>query len=187
MNAREELTPDLVVRLRAGDAAAAEMLERSYRADLVRFCQSYLQQHEDAEDAASEVIVRVLAARDVPGEFRPWILRIARNHCLNRLRDGGLRTHETLASDVHRIATATGPLTNAARADDKLVLERTLARLSPEERELLRLRYVEDLQREEIALILDLPASVVKSRLYEAVARLRASSNSAAGSRDRDG
>jgi RNA polymerase sigma-70 factor (ECF subfamily) len=174
MNAREELTPDLVVRLRSGDAAAAEMLERTYRSELVRFCTSYLHQREDAEDAASEVIVKVLAARDVPEEFRPWILRIARNHCLNRLRDAGPRAHEALASDVDRIASATGPLTNAARADDRLVLEKTLARLSIAERELLRLRYVDDLSRDEIALILDLPVSVVKSRLFESIARLRA-------------
>ena len=160
--------------LRAGGASVAEWIERACRDDLVRFCQRYLRRREDAEDAASEVILRVLSAHEVPEEFRPWLLRIARNHCLNRLRDAAPRAHETLASDAQVIATATGPLTNAARADDRALVERTLAQLSPAERELLQLRYVEDLQREEIATILDLPVSVVKSRLYEAVARLRA-------------
>jgi RNA polymerase sigma-70 factor (ECF subfamily) len=158
---------------RAGGPAMADWIERECRDDLVRFCQRYLRRREDAEDAASEVILRALCAREVPDAFRPWLLRIARNHCLNRLRDAGPRAHETLVSDVQLIATATGPLTNAARADDRAWIESTLAQLSPAERELLQLRYVEDLQREEIATILDLPVSVVKSRLYEAVARLR--------------
>lgn len=174
MSASADITPSLVLRLRAGDGAAGELLECAWRERLVTFCSSYLRHRQDAEDAASEVIVRVLAARDVPEDFRPWILRIARNHCLNRLRDAAPRAHEPLASDVDRIATATGPLTQAARADDRDFLQRTLARLSPEERELLRLRYVDDLSREEIAAVVDLPVSVVKSRLYEAIATLRA-------------
>jgi RNA polymerase sigma-70 factor (ECF subfamily) len=174
MSTHEDVTPSLVLRLQRGDAQAGETLEQMYREKLVRFCHSYLQQRADAEDAASEVILKVLAAREVPDEFRPWLLRIARNHCLNRLRDAVPRAHESLTSDVDRIASATGPLTNAARADDRLVLERTLALLSPTERELLRLRYVDDLSREEVAVILDLPVSVVKSRLYEAIAKLRA-------------
>jgi RNA polymerase sigma-70 factor (ECF subfamily) len=173
MNPAGDSTTELVSHLRRGNAQAGELLQREWRDQLVRFCFRYVRQREEAEDAASEVILRALSAREVPDDFRPWLLRIARNHCLNRLREAAPRAHETLASDVDVIASATGPLTNAMRTDDRAELERSLARLSPAERELLRLRYVDDLQREAIAKILDLPVSVVKSRLYEAVARLR--------------
>lgn len=160
--------------LRSGSAEARDALERAWREPLVRFCRSYLRRVEDAEDAAAEVLLRVLSARDVPDALKPWILRIARNHCLNALRDAAPRAHEELASDADPTADATGPATSAARVDERLRLERMLARLAPAERELLRLRYADGLAREDIAAVLDLPASVVKSRLYEAIAKLRA-------------
>ncbi len=48
-----------------------------------------------------------------------------------------------------------------------------VARLTEEQREVLRLRYVEELPRAEIALVVDLPESVVKSRLFAGLKRLR--------------
>lgn len=175
MRSHEVAAAPFAMRLQAGDAASADEWNRAWREHLVRFCARYLRRREDAEDAASEVILRVLAARDAPDEVRPWVLRIARNLCLNRLRDAPSRAEESLGTDVDVVAPATGPLTHAARADDCAQLERILALLSPAERELLRLRYVDELRRDEIATILDLPVSVVKSRLYESIERLRAS------------
>lgn len=174
MNTSEDLTPSLVARLRAGDAQAGEVLERAHRERLVRFCAGYLRDRGAAEDAASEVVLKVLRSREVPDDFRAWLFRIARNHCLNRMRDLGVRAEATTASDVDWAASATGVVTQLARADERARLARELERLTPHERELLRLRYAEDLSREELAAVLDLPPAVVKSRLYEALAKLRA-------------
>lgn len=174
MNASEDLTPSLVARLRSGDAHAGELFERLHRDRLVRFCAGYLRDRAAAEDAASEVVLKVLRSREAPDDFRAWLLRIARNYCLNRVRDLGVRAEQATPSDVEWAASATGAITQLARADERARLARELERLTSHERELLRLRYAEDLSREELAAVLDLPPAVVKSRLYEALAKLRA-------------
>ncbi len=176
MSSRADLTPSLLVELRAGGPAAGERFQRLFRERLVGFCQGYLGRRDEAEDAASDVTLKVLASRDLPDDVCVWMFRIARNNCLNRLRDRAPRRHEPLPSELDVAARTTGPVTALARADDRAALARALERLTPHERELLRLRYGEDLSREEIASLLELPGSVVKSRLYEAVAKLRADS-----------
>lgn len=155
---------------RAGDAGAAAEFERRYRAPLARFCSGYLARREDAADAASEVIVKLLASDARPENLRLWLLRAARNHCLNVLRRQGGRP---MPSGADWTARATGPFTAAERADEAAAIARALERLGEDERELLRLRYGEDLSRAEIADLIGIGESVVKSRLFEAVSKLR--------------
>ena len=70
-------------------------------------------------------------------------------------------------------AALTGQLTGLVRDEQRQRLRELLAGLSEEHREVLRLRYVEELSRAEIAGILELPESVVKSRLFEGLKKLR--------------
>jgi RNA polymerase sigma factor (sigma-70 family) len=147
----------------------------AHRPLLVRFARRYV--GDDAEDAVQDACLRILAlgasgAR--PREFAPYAMRAVRNVCLNRLRAAARR------KDVARLPTAldveqeaTGPLTRLARGDDATELTAQLARLSPAQREVLLLRYVDGLDRSAIAEVLELSESVVKSRLFEAVDRLR--------------
>lgn len=167
------VTDDLVERLRSGDPAAGVELERTYRSAMVRFAYGYLGDGAAAEDAAQDVFVKALTAGEVPGAVRPWLYRIARNHCLNLLRSRRVRAEEELPSRAPFADSAAGHLTRLVQAEDQEALRRRIETLSPEHREVLELRYGEDLGREEIALVLDLAPSVVKSRLYEAMKRLR--------------
>ena len=168
-----DLTPSLVLSLRRGDGGAGSMLEQLYRERMVRFCSGYLGDRDDAEDAVQEVFVTVLETESVPERFGPWLYRIARNHCLNVLRNRGRRGDAALPSDFDLAATLSGQLTRAARReeDERLVL--AIAELPPEQCETLRLRYLESLSRDEIAEVLEVPLSTVKSRLFEGMKRLR--------------
>ncbi|MEM6568285.1 MAG: RNA polymerase sigma factor [Planctomycetota bacterium] len=163
----------LVDRLRAGDPDAARELESDYRPALVRYAYGILGDAAAAEDAAQEVLVKALAATAVPESVRPWLYRIARNHCLNLLRYDRVRGEQALPSRSPFTDSRTGHLTRLVRAENEEELRERLERLTPEHREVLELRYGEDLGREEIAVVLDLAPSIVKSRLYEAMKRLR--------------
>jgi len=169
-----DLTPSVLVHLRQGDPQAAEVLERLYRDAMLHFCFGYLQNLEDARDAVQETFYRVLKADVIPDRFRPWLYRIARNHCLNVLRD---RQHNpacgVMPSDSKLPEAATGHLSRLVRSEARHRLRDAVARLSPAHQEVLRLRYGENLSREEIAEVLELPESIVKSRLFEAVRKLR--------------
>ena len=76
------------------------------------------------------------------------------------------------ASQVHELLT--GHLTRLARVEQHSRLAELVGQLPETQREVLRLRYVEDLSRAEIAEVLEIPGSVVKSRLFEGLKRLRA-------------
>lgn len=168
------MTPSLVVRLRDGEPDAAALLDDLYRDALYRFCWGYLGGSEEAEDAVQDICFKVLSAKEVPERFRPWIYRVARNHCLNVLRGRGRRKDGHPLPSASRLHVAlTGQLTKLANDELRLRMADMVDALSDSHREVLRLRYAEDLSRAEIAEILELPESVVKSRLFEGLKRLR--------------
>ncbi len=171
---RSRLTPSLVVGLRAGDSQVGGLLDQLYREPIQRFCYGYLRSEAEAEDATQEVFVKVLRSEVVPDDFRAWLYRIARNHCLNAVRDRG-RRKDALGLPDRSIAGAfmRGPLSRFAAAEDLERLGAVLEAMPENYREVLRLRYAEQLSRKQIAEGLELPESVVKSRLFEGMKMLR--------------
>ena len=164
---------ELLPRMRRGDAAAAAELDRRHRASLVRFAAGYVGV-DDAEDAVQDVFRRVLQSGEVPRDVRVWLYVVTRNHCLNVVRGRGRRRDGArLATDAELAASLTGGLTRILRAEERDALALAMERLPADQREALRLRYTEQLGRAEIARIVDVPESVVKSRLYEGLRKLR--------------
>ncbi len=115
-----DLTPSLVVRLRQGDSTAAEMLRSIHGPAILRFCMGYLANEVEAQDAVQEVFVLTLRSDVVPENFRAWLYRVARNHCLKVLRTrrrkpppGELPPESLLGDDI------TGNLTRMARDELK--------------------------------------------------------------------
>lgn len=169
-----DMTPTLIARLRGGDTQAGGMLDTMYREAMIRFCRGYLDSIEEAEDAVQDVFCKVLATTQVPDNFRAWLYRIARNHCLNMRRNRGRRKdRQVLPDDSDFDATWTGHLTRLVHSEQRSHLVRLVASLPDANREALRLRYAEGLSRRDIAEVLGIPESVVKSRLFEGVKRLR--------------
>ncbi len=174
VGASVDATPSLIARLRAKDPDAATELNRLYREALLRFCWGYLGRVEEAEDAVQDISCKVLLATDIPDVFRPWLYKIARNQCLNLLRHRA-RHHDGLAlpgaSQIYEALT--GQLTQLVRKEARSNLAEMVQALEESQREVLRLRYVEDLSRLEIAEVLEIPESVVKSRIFEGLSKLR--------------
>jgi len=164
----------LVSFLREKNPAAGALLHTLYRESLLRFCRGYLGEREASEDAVQDICVRVLTTSDVPDLFRPWMYRIARNHCLNLLRARVQRKEgHILPAPSQVYDTMTGNLTRLVRDEAGQRLAELFLRLSDEQREAIRLRYVEDLSRGEIAAVLEVSESVVKSRIFEGLKKLR--------------
>ncbi len=170
----DDSTDRLVACLRNRDPEAAALLDSLYRDALVRFCWGYLGQMDEAEDAVQELTYKVLALPDVPDHFRPWLYKTARNQCINLLRERALRlTGHVLPAPSAVPDTLTGHLTRLVKQEMQSRLAELVGQLSEAQREVLRLRYVENLTRAETAEVLELPESVVKSRLFEGLKRLR--------------
>ncbi len=158
----------LVVRAAAGDGQAFDELAERSRPWLYGLCLRLVREGTAAEDLAQEALV--CAFRDLPqlrdpAAFRPWLSRIAVNVCRMHLRKLLGRPAE-----VHRGADCDTP---ARREEAPPHLGQALAQLSPQERRLVGLFYVEGLSHTELAETLALSASAVKSRLHRLRAKLR--------------
>jgi len=166
----------LVAELRAKSTSGATTFNDLYREALVRFCWGYLGRMDEAEDAAQEICFKVLeTGESIPDYFRPWVYKIARNHCLNMRRARARRPDNDPVSRVSQVYGAlTGNLTRLARDEMKSQLIGLVRSLPEEVQEVLRLRYAEDLSRTEIAQVLDVPESLVKTRLFDGLKKLRA-------------
>lgn len=169
-----DLTPSLVASLHAGAVEAGALLDRLYRQAMIRFCWAYLRSVEQAEDATQDIFCKVLRSKEVPDNFRAWLYRVARNHCLNLRRARGRRHDQhLLPSDSQLEAHFTGPSTRLGKQELRSRINHLLNALPASQREVLQLRYVEELSRAEISYVLGIRESVVKSRLFEGLKKLR--------------
>lgn len=177
-----------VRRFQAGDEVAFEELVSRREGDVYRLARRMLGDADDALDATQDVFLR--AYRALPrfrcdATFRTWLLGIAVNVCRSRLTSRAARERRrnvpletTLREDgdlPRALPAAPGPDPERAAQGAELAaaLERALAGLSPEHREILLLREMEGLEYEELASTLDCAVGTVKSRLARARGALR--------------
>ncbi len=166
------------------DAALAELVRR-YQHDIYRFCLHYLKDVESARDMAQETFIRVYTASgrfDVNRKFKPWVLCIARNLCLNELKRKRAAPMETLddyastsrdeSGEVMRYS-GSGP-DEVLMARERLdLLDRALRDLGDEARELVMLRFFERLPAKEIAEIVGGTDGAVRTKLHRVLVALR--------------
>lgn len=128
----------------------------------------------EIEDAAQEALLRVWRSAPTPQELeRPvaWLRRIARNEALRMgAREGRRRDEVTLEDTLDSLPAASG---GGSALPEHLELVDLVAALSPADRKLVWLRYIEDLTQENVARRLGIPEGTVKVRLHRVRNRLR--------------
>ncbi len=164
----------LVERARRGDQLAFGELVQMHQHAVYNLCYRMLGERGESEDAAQETFLRAyshLDRYDAERPFRTWLLSIASNHCIDRLRkrrlvwlsiEEPLPPHPALNSD--EIEPEDAVISNERGA----AIQRMLDELSPEYRAAVVLRYWYDLSYTEIAEVLNTTESAVKSRLFRA-------------------
>ncbi|MCC6192438.1 MAG: sigma-70 family RNA polymerase sigma factor [Anaerolineales bacterium] len=165
---------DWVRRARAGDDAAFSLLLETYQSPIYNLCYRLLGEAGEAEDAAQEAFLRAyaqLASYDPGRPFKTWLFAIANHHCIDRLRkrrltwlsiDDDLPPHPALQEQ------APGPEEALVRREQSEMLQVMLARLPPDDRSVIVMRYWYDFSYEEIAEATRTTVSAVKSRLHRA-------------------
>jgi RNA polymerase sigma factor (sigma-70 family) len=129
-----------------------------------------------AEDLAQETFLRLLRHIDQfqPGRpFKPWLYAIAVNTARDHYKSADSRHTEALAPDFDAPGSET-PVEAALRAEEWQRVARAVRGLPLHQREVVVLRYVDDLPLQAIAEVLNVPTGTVKSRLSLALGRLRA-------------
>lgn len=164
----------LIAQALAGDETAFGDLIRLHQNAVYNLCYRMLGERTEAEDAAQEAFLRAYAhlmRYDGARSFRTWLLSIASNHCIDRLRkrrltwlslDEGLPPHPSLISDAEQ------PEDAVITSERNQTIQMMLAELTPEYRAAVILRYWYDMSYAEIADMLDTTESAIKSRLFRA-------------------
>jgi RNA polymerase sigma-70 factor (ECF subfamily) len=176
------LDPDysLVERCLRGEDAAWEEMVKTHTRRVYSLCYRFTGKDSEAQDLAQEVFLRVFRTlktfRTGEGTFVVWLSRLTRNLLIdnyrrNRLERATDSIEEQLPMIEERSAiTRTDGLLAGREAGE--LLQGALAKLSPELRETVILRDIEELEYKEIAQVLKVPEGTVKSRLNRGRAEL---------------
>ncbi|MEZ4701345.1 MAG: RNA polymerase sigma factor [Rhodothermales bacterium] len=163
----------LIEAFKSGDEFAFVSLYNRYKAAVYAFCVKMLLNREQARDAMQETFLRVYENRErliKTDSFRSWLYTIARNQCLNQLRRNNWQVafepqHEESPSLRPDRET---PIQELEKSEQIELVNRYLATLKPDYREVIVLREYQNLTYEEIAAITRSSLSAVKSRLFKA-------------------
>lgn len=164
----------LILRCQARDTAAfAELVER-YHPRLRYYLRKMLGDVHRADDVLQDVWIDVFRAlprlRD-PAAFAGWLYRIARDRMSRTLRS--LRAGRRVAEGLGAIEVEAPAIEETLSADDADAIHRAMDGLTPEHREALILRFVQELSCEQIAVITNVSSGTVRSRLHYARRAMR--------------
>ena len=167
---------DDAARLRRGDTAGLAGLMERHQNRLFRYLRRFLGDEAMAEDAFQQTWVQVaerIGRYDRSRPFGPWLFAVARNLALDGLR----RRRTSSLDEVDELLAPEGaegdPLAFAVAGQRHARLAEAVGALAPLDREVLSLRFEEELALPQLADTLGVPVPTAKARLYRALARLR--------------
>lgn len=166
----------LISRARGGDREAFGALVEQYRDNVYRLAYRMCGNAYDADEAAQEAFVaawRALPNFRGDAKFSTWLYRLTTNAAIDVMRRE--KRHQTVGDGemVDLADDADSPQERVERTEQQEAVQKALATLSEEYREVLLLRYMEELDYAEIAEVLQLPSGTVKSRINRAKAALK--------------
>ena len=163
----------LILRCQAGDRLAFEELVAGYGPGLRYFLEKMLPESQAAEDLFQDVwldVYRGIARLTDPQAFPAWLYRIARNRVYAELRR---RRPKVWPADEMDLIPNEETREADFTAEDAARVHAVLDQLAPEHREILLLRFIEEMSYEDIARVTDCQVGTVKSRLHYAKRALR--------------
>lgn len=180
MAEREQLDDRaLVARILEGDRDRFTELMKRYERRIVNYVYRITHRYEDAHDLAQEIFVKVYLALDRYDrkyQFSTWLFRIAQNSAIDALRKKAVqevplsRPTEDEPTGKEREFADDGISPYRALKNKQLgvAIDRAVANLPPDYRELIQLRHFAELSYEEIASMKKLPLGTVKNKLFRA-------------------
>lgn len=177
----DQQTGALVRKCLTGDSRAWEEIVRLHQRRIYNLCYRFTGSPDNAQDLTQDVFIRVyrtLASYDVEkGAFTTWLTTLTRNLLVDHFRrsrqdrvtdsmDAGLREEDDSLSLSDRLEDhGPSPDDHLASKETQKLVQEALTRLSPDLREAVILRDLQDMDYREIAQTLNVPEGTVKSRI----------------------
>ncbi|MBN8732267.1 MAG: sigma-70 family RNA polymerase sigma factor [Acidobacteria bacterium] len=171
----------LVERCLGGEDAAWEELIRTHTRRVYAICYRFTGTEGEAQDITQEVFLRVFqnlnSFRSGEGSFTVWLSRLTRNLLIDNYRRGKMQRASDSLEDKLAVIEETSP--GYSKTDSQLnaretseLIQAGLQKLSPELREAVVLRDLEEMEYKDIAEVLKVPEGTVKSRINRGRAEL---------------
>lgn len=168
----------LVLRCQTGDEEAFAQLLGAFGARTLRYLRNLLGD-DDADDAQQVVwlsVYRSIAGLADPGAFRTWLFSTTRHRAIDHMRRRR-RESELFADEECEDIGAADELEEGEHSFDAAELEALLAELPGPQREVVLLRYRDEMSYAEIAVIAGCPIGTVRTRLHHAKRKLQELTN----------
>ncbi len=164
---------ELAARAGQGSKEAFEALYRAFYDSIYRYCAWQTAQSHDAEDLTQNVFIE--AAKSIrrykqQGDFRSWLYTIAKRQVTKWVREKYKLPQAPLYDIAQEDPAWISPENESKK---KSLVRRLLQKLSSQERDVVRWRYMRELTVQEVAAKLDLSASNVKVIAHRALKKLR--------------
>jgi RNA polymerase sigma-70 factor (ECF subfamily) len=162
----------LILQYQTGNTEAFERIFSRYNARLKYFLRRLSGARRDVDDLSQEVwltVFKELGRLRNPGAFRVWLYRIARNKVFQGFRSA---RNAPEVADLEQIAEETETKEDFS-PDDAAAIHKGLERLQEKHREVLMLRFLEEMSYEDIAQVVGVNLGTVKSRIHHAKRALR--------------
>lgn len=166
---------ELMLAVREGDLVQLGVLFERHHVGLFNFYLRLTGNRQLSEDLVQEAFIRILKYRKSfrqPGEFRPWLYKLARNAVAAHFRKHG-RDHLPAGGTEEPVCGSPLALAELERAENARLLRTALLRLPYERREVLLLSRFGELRYDQIADLLGCSVGAVKLRVHRAVRQLR--------------
>jgi RNA polymerase sigma-70 factor, ECF subfamily len=183
MRRADDRNAALALAVHDGESGALERLIDTFEPALYRYVRSLLSNSGDAQDVVQETIIR--AHRTLTSRYdiervrtlslRPWLFKTARNLCLNRRRSktrSGEQPVEVLERET-ALPTFAAPVDDLERRQDTERLRQALERLPDGARELIVLRFLEEMSYAEMADLLGGTEASLRGRVFRSLKHLR--------------
>lgn len=176
----------LVGRCLGGDPLAWTELVQTHHSRVYTLCYRFTGSPHDAEDLTQDVFLKIYgslkAFNPVRGSLAVWVTTLTRNHLVDHYRRSRLqRASDSLDSTstewedaprIHLQDARPGPHAHAVQRELEREVQAALASVSPELREAVILRDLQDMDYKDIAAVLQVPEGTVKSRISRGRAEL---------------
>lgn len=167
---------NIIARARRGDADAFEQLVVAYRDQVFRLALRMCGNEADADEVAQEAFLsawKALPNFRGDSRFSTWLYQLTSHAAIDLMRR---KKRQIAAEDITEVSApdpAPGPQQQAEQSETRQAVRDAMAQLSPEYRQIVVLRFLQELSYEEIGAVLKLPPGTVKSRLNRAKAQLK--------------
>ena len=175
-NSVNKTDTDLIREFKNGDIRGYNEIVRKYQQQVYWVIRKMVNSHDDADDITQEVFIKIYTALN---DFREdsnlftWLYRIATNYAINHIRK--VKVKNTVSVELVTEQIESKDKSTDDRMDEerrRMILEKAIETLPPQQRAVFNLRYYEELPYEEISKIMEKSVGGIKANYFHAVKKI---------------